>query len=216
MSKLKNLSLIASGIIIGIAISFSPEIHAATSKLLGGKVTKVVDVKKDGKTIGEGGIINGITYLPVRSVVNSVEGIEVGEVSSSEINLVSSDVPTSSIDNGEKAKQEEESMKQASKELSKKLNDLRSQIKDVTKKIDDAKFKINIEVTSPYRSAKMAVDNYENGKGGPTAESGYNIFKAELDKMNAEKVEAEKLLPTYEAQLKDLQQQLADLEAQLK
>lgn len=215
-NSIKNLGLLFAGAVIGVTISFAPDIQAATSKLLGGEVAKVITVKKDGVVIGEGGIINNTTYLPVRTVVNSVNGIEVGSVNSSEVNLVSTDEDqardsSTSIDTSEKAKQEEEMMKLETEENNKKLNSLRSSIKETNKKIHDANFKINIENTNPYKSAKIFVDNYEGGKGSPAEEAGYKLYKSELDRMNTEKKEAQTSLPTLEAELADLEAQLGAL-----
>lgn len=226
---LKNLGLLAVGAVFGVSISFAPEIQAATSKLLGGKVAKVVTVKKDGKVIGEGGIINGTTYLPVRTVVNSVDGIEVGSVTSSEVNLVtdepSGDVvsepsdPVTNPDNPETpvpdgkaiADQEQAELIRLTQEKNEKINEIRTEIRTVSKNIDEAKFKISIEETAAYKSAKMIVENYEKGQGGSVSESDYKNYKSEYDRMNKEKQEAEAALPGLNAQLTKLEAQLADL-----
>lgn len=213
---LKNVGLLAIGIVVGVSISFAPEIQAVTSKLLGGKVEKVITVKKDGEVIGEGGIINGTTYLPVRTIVNTVDGIEVGKVSSSEVNLVSTEDPETSepstpVDLTEKARQEEEALKLQTEENNRKINDLRASIKEINKKINDATFKVNIEQSTSYKASKIYVDNYESGKGGSMREEDYNYYKSELDRMNKEKQEAESELPGLKSELSDLESQLDEL-----
>lgn len=227
---LKNVGLLAIGVVVGVTISFAPDIQAATSKLLGGKVAKVVTVKKDGEVIGEGGIINGTTYLPVRTLVNSVDGIEVGSVTSSEVNLVTdepgSDVvsepgsepvtdpenPESPVPDGKAiADQEQAELNRLTQEKNEKINGIRTEIRTVSKKIDEAKFKISIEDTAAYKSAKMIVENYEKGQGGSVSESDYKIYKAEYDRMNKEKQEAEAALPGLNTQLTGLEAQLAEL-----
>ncbi|MFF3923096.1 hypothetical protein [Paenibacillus lactis] len=226
---LKNVGLLAIGVVVGVTISFAPDIQAATSKLLGGKVAKVVTVKKDGEVIGEGGIINGTTYLPVRTLVNSVDGIEVGSVTSSEVNLVTDEPggdvvsepidPVTNPDNPETpvpdgkaiADQEQAELNRLTQEKNEKINGIRTEIRTVNKKIDEAKFKISIEDTAAYKSAKMIVENYEKGQGGSVSEGDYKIYKAEYDRMNKEKQEAEAALPGLNTQLTGLEAQLAEL-----
>lgn len=218
---LKNIGLLFTGVIVGISISFTPDIQAATSKLLGGTVAKVITVKKDGKVIGEGGIINNTTYLPVRIVVNSVDGIEVGSVNSSEINLVTSDtesepvsepneelVTIPEVDGKEIAAQEQAELNRLTHEKNKMINEVRTEIRTVNKQIEEAEYKVKIEETTAYKSAKLMVDNYEKGQGGSVSESDYKIYKAEYDRLNKEKQDAEASLP-------DLKSQLAELEAKL-
>lgn len=218
MSKLKNLSLILGGIVIGVAISLSSDIQAATSALLGGKVTKTITVKKDGQVIGEGGIINGTTYLPVRTIVNSVEGIEVGTVTSSEVNLVSSKETSETspveVNPTEKAKQEEEAMKLESVEKNQKYKELRASIKELENKIEDAKYKSGIVSTREYISAKTMVENFEKNIDSlrEADKKLYEHYKSEIERMDKEKSEAEANLPIYQQQLSDLESQLAELQ----
>lgn len=81
----KNASLVLGGVVLGVGISFSGEISAATSKLLGGKVGKVMTVTLDDKSIGEAPVIGGTSYVPVRTAANEL-GLEVN-VSGNEIQL---------------------------------------------------------------------------------------------------------------------------------
>lgn len=156
MSKIKNLALIGIGLVLGVGISFAPDINAAASKLLGGKVTKVITVKKNGQTIGEGGVINGTTYLPVRALVNAVDGIEVESVNSSEVNLTTkeSDGVRSSI-----AQQEQDAMNEKAAKIS----------------------KLNNEISA----LKIKIKNVQSVADEPTFESTANI-KKELSFMNRE------------------------------
>lgn len=221
---LKNIGLLFTGVVVGISISFAPDIQAATSKLLGGTVAKVITVKKDGEVIGEGGIINNTTYLPVRTVVNSVDGIEVGSVSSSEVNLVTSDtasepvsepneepVTSPEVDGKEIAAQEQAELDRLTQEKNKTINEVRTEIRTVNKQIEEAEYKVKIEETSAYKSAKLIVDNYEKGQGGSVSEGDYKIYKAEYDRMNKEKQDAEVALPGLKSQLAELESKLAEL-----
>jgi hypothetical protein len=221
---LKNIGLLFTGVVVGISISFAPDIQAATSKLLGGTVAKVITVKKDGKVIGEGGIINNTTYLPVRTVVNSVDGIEVGSVSSSEVNLVTSDtgsdpvsepsedpVTSPEVDGKEIAAQEQAELDRLTQEKNETINEVRTEIRTVNKKIEEAEFKAKIEETTAYKSAKLIVDNYEKGQGGTVSEGDYKIYKAEFDRLNKEKQDAETVLPGLKSQLAELESKLAEL-----
>lgn len=83
--QVKNIGLVLSGVVLGVAISFSGEISAATSKLLGGKVGKVMTVTLNDKSIGEAPVIGGTSYVPVRVAANEL-GLEVN-VTGSEIKL---------------------------------------------------------------------------------------------------------------------------------
>lgn len=215
MRKFKNLALVFGGVLIGVTISYAPDLQAAASKLLGEKVAKVITVKKDGQAIGDGAIINGTTYLPVRSLVNSLEGIEVGKVSSTEVNLESTETEgeqTPTTDYEQKGKEEQQQIEQNTIEQNAKANELRSEIRETQKEINDVAYNAYIEQTSAYKSAKAIVESYENKTGGSIREADYKIYKAELDKMIADKEAAQSKLPELESKLDDLKTQLASLE----
>lgn len=207
MPKLKSLSLIFIGVIVGFVISFSTDIQAATNKLLGGKVTKVVTVKKDGVVIGEGGIINGTTLLPVRSLVNSIEGIEVGEVSSSEINLISSDQAISSNDLYDKAKQEQDEMDkkiQNINEITRKIRDVKSKIKRAQGYIDDAN-------NPSTKQIEDIIRKYENNPNDDQ-KSDIDNYKKVIEKINSEAELASKEIETLKQELIILKSQLSELQ----
>lgn len=64
------------GMILGAALMFSAQAGAAS--LLGSKVTNVVEVTLDGKSLGNAPVIAGTSYLPVRTLSNNLNiGIEV-------------------------------------------------------------------------------------------------------------------------------------------
>lgn len=214
MGKFKNFGLILIGIVIGVAISFSTDIHAATSKLLGGKVTKVITVKKDGNVIGDGGIINGTTYLPVRTVVNSINGIEVGSVTSTEVNLVTDssedDVTTGEpVNNADTAKQEQAEMDKQVKDIDSLTNEIRLlkiKIKNTQAIVDEAKSDTTVRLKE-----KIAIFEKEN-EIRPESKAEYDSYKSQLEKITAEADVAKKELESLTSQLTDLESQLAELQ----
>lgn len=214
MNRIKGLSLLMLGIVIGIGLSFSSDIYAATSKLLGERVAKTVTVKLNGESIGQGGIINNTTYLPVRAVVDSINGIEVGKVSSSEVNLVTTTAPERS----ETAKQEEAAMKKEAEEYSKIRNSLRAQVRDLKRQISEDESKLNIEDFPPYSSYKIYEENFEKNMDRlrPEDKNALEYYKSELERMDKEKADAEKNLPALKSQLEELEKQLTELESQFK
>ncbi|MGG1643041.1 hypothetical protein ACIFQM_17620 [Paenibacillus sp. NRS-1782] len=85
MKNIKTISTLLVGIVIGLGISFSPQIQAAADKLVGQKVTKTMDVKLNDKSIGQAAVIEGTSYLPVRALSENL-GVTVG-VNNTEIKL---------------------------------------------------------------------------------------------------------------------------------
>jgi len=185
MKKLKNLALVLSGVVLGIAITLTPEIHAATSKLLGGKVVKVVDVKLNGKKIGEGGIISNTTYLPVRAVVDSLNGVEVGSVTSNEVNIITLDTGMN----------EEEIKKQDA------LNLLKNKIEIKTNEVTSKQNEID-NINKLISEYQTKVDAAKQKGVTTTDEIPLKIYK-------------ETELPRSQEELEKLQKELSDLESQL-
>lgn len=87
MKKLVNVANLAFGIILGITISFSPQIYGASITLLGKDVDKQMEVKLNDKVIGQAGVIEGTSYIPVRAFANEYN-LDV-EVNSTTITLTS-------------------------------------------------------------------------------------------------------------------------------
>jgi chromosome segregation ATPase len=82
---MKKIGTLIIGIIIGVAFMVSPQIYGAGAKLLGSKVDNTLNVKLNGTSIGQGAVINGTSYIPVRSAANAL-GLEVS-VDSGQVNL---------------------------------------------------------------------------------------------------------------------------------
>lgn len=193
MKKLKNLALVLSGVVLGVSISLTPEIHAAT-KLLGGKVAKVVDVKLNGKKIGEGAIISNTTYLPVRAVVNSLNGVEVGTVTSNEVNLVTT---SANIVNGNENNASNTDIEKTNSivQLKNKIDGLKLIIKNTEEELAN-----QIEIVDEL---KIKADNDKSEAGAQRTQ--YLGFKKTMEN-------TEKLLEDYKAELADLESQLAELQ----
>lgn len=218
MSKIKNFALIGIGLVLGIGVSFAPDIHAATSKLLGGKVAKVITVKKNGKVIGEGGIINNTTYLPVRTVVNSINGIEVGSVSSSEINLVTTDEGDPDVSTGTPT--EPTPIVDNSDQIRVKISELDGKIGEVKMKISNAENVISSKESalSFIKTSQEMMENMEKLKasGSPLYnEDQYNGYKQRIETMQNNINTAEHELPALKQQLADLEKQKQELQSQL-
>ena len=68
---MKRLAYIALGIFIGVSLTISAGAYAASSGLIGKKVTSEVDVNVNGSKIADrGAVVDGRTYLPVRTIAN--------------------------------------------------------------------------------------------------------------------------------------------------
>lgn len=189
MKKLKSLSLVLSGVIIGIGISFSPQIYAGSSKLLGSKVTKTLSVKIDNKKIGEAAVIGGTSYIPLRVAANEL-GVGVSSVDSKEIGLVSEIAKNEQAQLDKEA--EEQNQKNAQKqELTRQIEELKTNISYYDKQITTLETEIE--------------ENKSMFTGDP---NGDRLFQSIEDSKRKE-------LSTIQTNIKSMQQQLTELEAQL-
>lgn len=178
----KNIGLVLSGVVLGVAISFSGEISAATSKLLGGKVGKVMTVTLNNKSIGEAPVIGGTSYVPVRTAANSL-GLEV-KVSGNEIILNTSEeqVPT-------EPDPETESLEK----------------KDLEIKIEQVKRKI-----ASSKTALEAKEKELNAAKGVVA-SGSTGFVSVVNSLQQSYDESKAYIAEQEKELANLESQLADI-----
>lgn len=200
VKKLRGVWLIAIGILIGIGISFAPELQAASSKLLGSSVGNVLQVKLDGKNIGEGGVISGTTYVPLRTVANNL-GAEVVRVNKNEVVLSSG--PDVTDVNMDKINVQREAIITEVRDLNLKSEKARQVIetkpeslKQITwleERIEVAKRLVAIEGSGYDQSI---IDGYEL----QIKEIEDRIRTAETD------------LPVYEKKIADLEAKLAELE----
>lgn len=209
MKKLKELSLILSGVILGFGLSFSPQIYAATSSLLGNKVDKVIVVKLDKVEIGQAAIIDGVSLLPLRAISNA---LDVGvDYTSEEINLTSgggatlntadADTPLTKEQNAELARIQQEQSESETAKINKLNSDKRAlEIKIKNKKEEIASAEYNIQ------DSQLRIDTYkkvsvENEKTRAEVQSEINRYQASIDSGKVIIITAEKELTDLEAQL---------------
>lgn len=199
MKKYKGVTLVLLGFVLGVSISYAPQLEAAASKLLGSKVGNVLQVKIDNKTIGEGAVINGTTYVPLRVTANEM-GLEVKKVDSKEVVLSSgegSEIPVNDLplpqDNSEKIKS---------------IND---QISDLNKKIRESR-----DVLANREQLLKEIESIKKTWVDISVSDSLKGIKDEQIKImeNYQKLltDAETNLPLYEKQLEDLKEQLAELQ----
>lgn len=201
---LKNFSLVLSGVVLGVAISFSGEISAATSKLLGGKVGKVMTVSLDDKKIGDAPVIGGTSYVPVRTAANEL-GLEVA-VEGNEIKLTTPDestepgdvsVPTNG-DLAQKAKEEQAELDRQAEELNAK----NAQIRELEQKVETAKRSISSSKKDIESVQKMLDDAKSMAAAGNKAfESVAKSYEEDIATSEKYIVEQEKVLVGLESQL---------------
>lgn len=199
---LKNFSLVISGVVLGVAISFSGEISAATSKLLGGKVGKVMTVSLDDKKIGDAPVIGGTSYVPIRTAANEL-GLEVA-VDGNEIKLTSPEEETQPIETEpvetpvieepviEEPVSEEPSVDDA------KITKLKNQIEQVKRKISSSK-------------SSLALKEQELNDAKNVVAAGSNSFVNVVESLQKSYDESKQYITEQEKLLADLESQLAAL-----
>lgn len=218
MKKIKDLSLVLSGVVLGIGILYAPTIYAATSSLLGTKVDKVMTVKLDDKKIGDAVVINGTSYLPVRATANAFNA-EVA-VNSSEISLTSgNDVADEPVIEGAKtAEQNAEIAKEQQKESeanTAKMNKLYTDKRAVEVKIEKAESLTLIVNGESYKRLQDKVKLFEERVSSYPDRPEFVIelesYKSDLAIMDKSIADAKANLPIWEKELADLEAQLAAL-----
>lgn len=217
MKKIKELSLILSGVVLGLGLSFSSQIYAATSSLLGAKVDKVITVQLDDKNIGQAIAINGVSYLPVRSLSTA---LDVGvDYKSSVISLTSSneggttveDVPANPVEEVVVKPIKSENLTIEEKnvmldEITSKMNSLKINIRQAKDALVNKESYANVVITFEQNLDRMRKYN----------EAYPGTYSEETIKYNEDKYEAAKvLMSNYEKNLPIWEVELADLEAQL-
>ncbi|MCP1134326.1 hypothetical protein NKT34_13560 [Paenibacillus polysaccharolyticus] len=193
---IKSLSLVMSGVVLGVGISFAGDISAATSKLLGNKVGKVMTVTLNNKNIGEAPVIEGTSYVPVRTAANSL-GLGV-TVEGNEIKLSSSEDVLSNEEMAALAKQQQEEAEKAAAMQNKKNEE--------KKKVEDAIETAKRKITNADNSIANSSTLLEYAKAGKAAGA---VGMDPIIKAHEEDIESAK---SFKEQQK---KELANLEAQL-
>ncbi|KWX71627.1 hypothetical protein AMQ84_27280 [Paenibacillus riograndensis] len=197
---MKKFGMLVIGIVIGATITLSPQIYGAGAKLLGSKVDNTLDIKLNGSSIGQGAVINGTSYLPVRSAANAL-GLEVS-VDSNQVNLSGN----SSEENAKIAQEQQAEMDKATK-----ISELKIFIEASQKKIK-SKEAIIASGEKTVLSYKEKVE-YLNSTGIGDQVTRDTTNKAYTDAQAA--LEANKsALAAEQKNLADLQAQLAELQGQ--
>ncbi|MNC42745.1 hypothetical protein D3C75_915710 [compost metagenome] len=192
--KLQKIGTLLLGVIIGSALTFSPQIYGAGSKLLGSKVDNTLDIKLNGKSIGQGAVINGTSYVPVRSAANAL-GLEV-KVDSTTVDLNGkSNEELAAI-----AKKEQQEMDRLDQ-----INKTQALIEKSKRDIDG--YESSLESSeSTLKSRKEQLD---------TVNSNPNIGEIYKDRAQNNYDEAVKSIDELKSKLEAEKKNLADLEAQL-
>lgn len=199
MKKWRGVGLIAIGFLIGIGVSFAPELQAASSKLLGSSVGNVLQVKLDGKSIGEGGVISGTTYVPLRTVANNL-GAEVVRVNKNEVVLSSG--PDGTDVNMDKINVQRQALITEIRDLNLAAEDARRVIanKEHSMKTID-KLEVMIEGTKKFIEIE----------GSGYTQSSVDSLELQIKEIEDTLKTAETDLPVYEKKIAELEAQLAKL-----
>lgn len=195
---MKKIGMLVIGILIGIMLTLSPQIYGAGSKLLGSKVDNTLDIKLNGKSIGQGAVIEGTSYLPVRSAANAL-GLEIS-VDSKQVNLQGK----SSSDLSKKADEEQQELINTENKAN-EITNLTAQIKLSKQNI------ASLENAIPY--SEKTLTSRLNQLNAAKANS--QISQEILDRAQSNYDDAVKAVETNKENLATEQHNLADLESQL-
>jgi predicted RNase H-like nuclease (RuvC/YqgF family) len=203
---MKKIGLILIGIVIGAGITLSPQIYGAGAKLLGAKVDKTMEIKLNGKSIGQGAVIDGTSYIPVRSAANAL-GMGVS-VDSTQVNLttLNSAEQNAAIAREEQAKMDQEQQGKDNAAFIEKLNRDIASSKRKIESYNNAMNRISNEITR----TKNMLDTVNANAQAPEesikeAQEKYNTA------VNAES-EMQKKIDAEQKNLADLESQLASLQ----
>ncbi|MNV06764.1 hypothetical protein D3C71_971630 [compost metagenome] len=191
---MKKIGLLIVGIIIGAGLTLSPQIYGAGAKLLGAKVDKTLDIKLNGNSIGQGAVIDGTSYLPVRAAANAL-GLEVS-VDSTQVNLQGK----SNEELAEIAQKEQAEMDKVSK-----ISSLEIKIKLSKQKIES----LESAITGTEKTVSSRLSQLNAAKANS------QISEEILNRAQINYDDAVKAVDTNKANLAAEQANLASLEAQL-
>ncbi|MNC03835.1 hypothetical protein D3C75_512590 [compost metagenome] len=195
---MKKFGMLVIGIVIGATLTLSPQIYGAGAKLLGSKVDNTLDIKLNGSSIGQGAVINGTSYLPVRSAANAL-GLEVS-VDKTQVNL--NDIST---DENAKIAQKQ----QAEMDKAVKIEQIKALIGKSSKEISIYESAITFNQTEADKYKKVLDDLIANNKGDDVTRTSvkerYESALVNLDKNKSNLAAEQKNLADLQAQLAELQ-----------
>lgn len=195
---MKKIGMLLVGIIIGAGLTLSPQIYGAGAKLLGAKVDKTLEIKLNGTSIGQGAVIDGTSYLPVRAAANAL-GLEVS-VDSKQVDLNSA----TRDELAKKADIEQQALID-SETKSNAITTLNAQIKLSNQKI----VSLETAIIGSEKTVATRLDQLNAAKANS------QISQEILDRAQNNYDEAVKALEANRDKLTAEQQNLADLETQL-
>jgi len=202
MKRIRNLPTLLAGIIIGLGLSFSPQIYAATSQLLGKEVDKVMEVELNSKTIGQAAVMEGTSYLPVRALADGLE-LKI-EVTKEKIILSS---PT-----GEELKQKADEEQAATDKLAESSAQILVEIGKTKNSIKKQQsIQNNGEAIKSLTGRLETLKSLDKEYPGVHTE-GIKNLQNELARLNSASEKAAEEVKILEAKLTDLEAQLAALE----
>ncbi|GAN11032.1 conserved hypothetical protein [Mucor ambiguus] len=206
----QSLTILAGGILIGVTLSYSPQIYGAGVKLLGSKVTKTLEVKLDNKSIGEAAVINGTSYLPVRSMANALD-VEVSSVDSKEVNLSSPEEPVQPVVDPDPTTPDPTTPDTTTPDNTggsetPVINDNDEAISKLNQQIEEVKRSIQSSETA-LSLKKQQLDDAKK-----VVESGSTSFQNVVNNLQKEYDTSVTVIDQLKKQLADLQTQLAELQ----
>lgn len=180
------------GLIAGALLMFSAQVYSGSSNLVGTKVAGTMDVNLNKKAMGQAVIIEGKSYLPVRSVA---EGMNLKvDVQDKTINLNG----LSAEENAKIAQEEQERLNQ---EVKKKnlISDKKIEIDILKENIGGTKYML----ADVEKEIAQLIENM-----GQTAANNSPIYKDAVDRKSL----FEQRLVEFDEKLKVLESELAELE----
>jgi len=212
MRKINSFVLVLAGFTLGLTVAYSPQIHATASGLLGSNVKKVLNVKVDNDSIGNGAVINGTTYVPLRPVANAM-GMEVTSVSSTEVTLSSSkDAGGNGIQN-DVSTITSDPVLEAMKEKEEKISKINNQISALKIKIKNLQATVGSASSESVNRIKLIIEKYEQAlPNQPELQPQLDGYKNQLQQINDEAAAAQKEIDVLQPQLEDLESELTKLQ----
>lgn len=198
------------GLFAGALIMFSAQVYSGSSNLVGTKVSGTMDVNLNKKAMGQAVVIEGKSYLPVRSMA---EGMNLNvDVQSKTINLTNnglSEEDRAALEESAKRAQEEQDKANTEAE---KVNVIISKKNDIkyTQGLIEKNKKNIVKYETMLAEMKQTGSDiyvYTSPEGFPTAFNSESIAwtKSEIERLKKENED-------FAAKIKHLEAEIAELE----